>query len=77
MASRHPKKNFIIVTIFYYQNINSFYEKRRQIRSHLWWKLESIMADSSRAINVGVVDGGQKPHVGRLEWVATKVTTSW
>ena len=30
------------------------------------------MADSSRIVNVGVIDGGQKPYVGRLEWIATR-----
>lgn len=34
------------------------------------------MADSSRIVNVGVVDGGQKPHVGGLEWIAAR-KLSW
>lgn len=29
------------------------------------------MADSSGIVNVGVVNGGQKPYVGRLKWIAT------
>lgn len=40
--------------------------------SNLWWNFESIMADSSGIVNVGVVNRGQEPHVGRLEWIATR-----
>lgn len=42
------------------------------MRSNLWWNFESVVADSSRIVNVGVVNGGQKPYVGRLEWIATR-----
>lgn len=45
---------------------------KRKRRPNLWWYFESIVADSARSVNVGVVNGGQKPYVGGLEWIATR-----
>lgn len=60
-------KNVFIVTLF----VHIICHCRKSMKCYLWWYFESIVADSSRIVNVGVVNGGQKPHVGRLEWIAT------
>lgn len=71
MASRHPKRwcLLLLCSVFHKHNLCHC---RRKIGSNLWWNFEGIVADSSRIVNVGVVNGGQKPYIGRLEWIARK-----